>query len=381
MAPGGVNIFGEYGQTSGPGSVITINGVINAPVIQIDPNGAQSVVKLNNPAGVNSPATESDAQILFNGGPGQNQLVVDDSADTKPQTGTMTSGTITGLGMGGSGIVYHAVQNLTVNLGSGGDLFNVQSTGCRYDDPDQRVDGKLGSKHDQRGQPCTSLSGGVVSGVAGPLVIAGSGADTMNVDDSGDTGGLDGALHTHDPDRFGYGSQRHRLFRAVDSECVSRLGGTAVNAFNVNVGTGQNLPAHTSITGGSASNDELKANWTGDFNGTLDVRGFPNAFITVGNDFNGTLNDTNPGRHQFDLHRRLADRDRRAQSDERLDPPNPTDSSHLLGDVGEFDVGGSIAGVVMVSGSLGTLDVGPADTHTANNVNDVSGEVLVGGRR
>ena len=42
-------------------------------------------------------------------------------------------------------------------------------------------------------------------------------------------------------------------------------------------------------------------------------------------------------------------------------------------------VGGSIAGLVQVSGNLTTLTVGPANAPTANGLNDVSGQVLVGG--
>ena len=61
------------------------------------------------------------------------------------------------------------------------------------------------------------------------------------------------------------------------------------------------------------------------------------------------------------------------------DPANPTTATGLLGDIGTMTVGGSIAGLVQVSGNITTLDVGPANTPTNGGVNDVSGQVIVGG--
>src|SRR5208283_1917317 len=62
------------------------------------------------------------------------------------------------------------------------------------------------------------------------------------------------------------------------------------------------------------------------------------------------------------------------------DPANPKTSAGLIGDIGTMTVGGSIAGLVQVSGNITTLDVGPANTPTTGDVNDVSGQVLVGGQ-
>jgi hypothetical protein len=65
------------------------------------------------------------------------------------------------------------------------------------------------------------------------------------------------------------------------------------------------------------------------------------------------------------------------------DPPHPTTTSPtmtLLGNIGTMTVGGSIAGLVHVSGNITTLDVGPANTPTTGDVNDVSGTVNVGGQ-
>ena len=47
------------------------------------------------------------------------------------------------------------------------------------------------------------------------------------------------------------------------------------------------------------------------------------------------------------------------------DPANPTTPTGLLGDIGTMTVGGSIAGLVQVSGNLTTLNVGPVNTPTS----------------
>ncbi len=138
-----INIYGEYQNSSGPGSVITINGELIAPNINIYENGAASIVNLNNLSGINNAAGGFPAQpaglLTVTGGPGNNQLNVNDSADTSPQSGILTSSTITGLGIGGLGIVYAGLvnnnpakqpfnENLVVSLGTGNDVFSIQST-------------------------------------------------------------------------------------------------------------------------------------------------------------------------------------------------------------------------------------------------------------
>ncbi len=79
------------------------------------------------------------------GGSGNNQLIVNDSADTKSRTGILTANTITGLGIGGFGVAYTNLannqtnppftlpnapfaQNLEIELGKGSDVFSIQGT-------------------------------------------------------------------------------------------------------------------------------------------------------------------------------------------------------------------------------------------------------------
>src|SRR5260221_401872 len=69
-----------------------------------------------------------NAPLTVNGGDGLGDtLNVDDTGDSLANTGTLTSTTLTGLGMA-SGIVYGTLESVNVNLGSGGDPFTIAST-------------------------------------------------------------------------------------------------------------------------------------------------------------------------------------------------------------------------------------------------------------
>ena len=61
---------------------------------------------------------------------------MDDTGDTTDNTGTLTSTTITGLGMA-VGITYGTVEHLVISLGSGNDTFTINSTHGAATDPFQ----------------------------------------------------------------------------------------------------------------------------------------------------------------------------------------------------------------------------------------------------
>src|SRR5262249_60883808 len=62
------------------------------------------------------------------------------------------------------------------------------------------------------------------------------------------------------------------------------------------------------------------------------------------------------------------------------DPAKPTTPQGLQGNINTMTVAGAVAGSVQVSGNLGTLTVGKANTATTGGVNDVSGQIVVGGQ-
>ena len=53
---------------------------------------------------------------------------VDDTGSAVAKTGTLTSSTLTGLGMGPTGITYSGLAALNISLGSGNNTFTIFST-------------------------------------------------------------------------------------------------------------------------------------------------------------------------------------------------------------------------------------------------------------
>ena len=201
----------------------------------------------------------------------------------------------------------------------------------------------------------------------------------MNVDDTGSTTAKTGTLTATTLTGMNMGPSGITYSGLATLNISLGSGGTTGNTFNIAVAAGTNLPANTNINAGSGGHDMMNTSWAGDFNGSLHLSGFATSTITVGNNFNGSLFESNPGfiksitiggwltasgvLQVFDA------------ADQKV-PPVPTG---LLGDIGTMTVGGWIAGLVQVSGNITTLDVGPASTPTAFYKNNVSGQVIAGG--
>jgi Ca2+-binding RTX toxin-like protein len=140
---------------------------------------------------------------------GSDVLNVDDSGDTGANTGALTAGTITGLGMTGA-IAYGTVETLNIDLGSGGDTFTIESThagethlhanggadtvNVQSVAGESSVDGGSGDDTINVGGAAPA-AGGTLDGLAAPLTVSGGdGVDMLNVDDTGDTESDSGAL-------------------------------------------------------------------------------------------------------------------------------------------------------------------------------------------
>ena len=141
-----------------------------------------------------------DGQVTVDGGPGHDILIVDDGGDVKDNGGWLDASRVRGLGMD-QGIDYSGLEEVAVNLGSGGDGFVV------YDTHGGTTAVDAGAGDDALGVlavsgPTTIAAGegddtvtvgsedgttdGVVDGVAAALlVIGGLGTDTLNVNDRG----------------------------------------------------------------------------------------------------------------------------------------------------------------------------------------------------
>jgi len=150
--------------------------------------------------------------------PGQGTLIVnvDDSGDLTGRSGKLTSQNLTGLGMA-SGIFYSGVTALNIALGDGGntfmidtynlllllsyntlltvdggtgdDVFNVRSTMSET----TINTGATGESTINVGS-LSPAPGGIVDYILGILNVNGNGNDTMNVDDTGSLYGVSGNL-------------------------------------------------------------------------------------------------------------------------------------------------------------------------------------------
>jgi len=332
-------------------------------------------------------------------GNGFDTMNVDDTGSTTAKVGTLTPTMLTGLNMGSGGVTYAGLANLNINLGSGGNNVVIAGTavptttylnsGTGVDTVSVQATGGP-TKVDTGGAPNVTpnvnvvnvgslepTAGGIVDNIKGALKVVGTGADTMTVDDTGSNTAKAGTLKSTTLTGLDMG------FYGITYSGLSNLtislgtGGTTGNVFIVAVASSQNLPATTTINGGSAAKDGLVASWGTDFNGTLNLFGFATSMVTVGNNFNGSMTDTNPGSISTITIGGSLTASGVLQVASTSDPVNPTAPTGLLGNIGMMTVAGSIAGLVQVSGNITTLNVGPANTPTAND--NVSGQVIVGG--
>ena len=104
----------------------------------VNVQGTGGVANVNSGAGVNTVNVGSKAPALggvlnniqgtltVTGG-GADTLNVDDTGSSGAKTGTLTSSTITGLGMGSGGINYSGVSGLNLNLGAGKNTLAITS--------------------------------------------------------------------------------------------------------------------------------------------------------------------------------------------------------------------------------------------------------------
>ncbi|MCI0363313.1 MAG: hypothetical protein L0219_05485, partial [Phycisphaerales bacterium] len=137
----------------GAGSIIHIPGTFTAPTADIQGQFDNDLISLTNITlntvttvfglsgddviftGSNSKPIANAGGTLNNirasltifGGTGADTWVADDSGDTLPNTGTLTSARLSGLGITGIGITYSELEHMIVNLGSAGDTPIISS--------------------------------------------------------------------------------------------------------------------------------------------------------------------------------------------------------------------------------------------------------------
>lgn len=124
-------------------------------------------------------------------------LTVDDTGFGSGHTGQLTADLITGLGMPGS-ITYHTIEALNVNLGGGGNVFTLQSTHSGETNVNAGTGSDTVNIGSEVGLP-RPVSSSHVGGIGGLVTVNGQGnADTLNVDNGGDTQNRSGILTDND---------------------------------------------------------------------------------------------------------------------------------------------------------------------------------------
>ncbi len=413
LAANTVTIQDNFGGGDTSGSTIVLDGTVSASQTDIDGSpygdtfdlegvfygdvsvqgGAGNDTINVNPAGIEGPLT-------VNGGLGSNTLNVSDTGNGTATTSTLSSTELesTAFGDGGS-LSYLSIAVLNISMGSGGNTFFVNSTAvptCTFlntgtgadtvnvlatDGPITINTGggsnvntvNLGSS----GPP--EPNNGSLSSIQGRVTVIGDQADTMNVDDSGVTTPQTGTLTQDTVTGFQMGLAGITYSGLLTLNVYLGSGGTTGNTFNIAVAAGGKLPANTTIVAGSGGHDMLNAAWAGDFNGNLAFSRFATSTFMIGGNLNGTLSTSSPGAIASINIGGSITASGTLNVENAGDVSVPAKGTGLLGNIGTMTVGGSIAGKVEVSGNITMLDVGPANMPTTGDLNDLTGEVVVGG--
>ena len=201
---GGVSIAIDNAEAAKGGATLTLNLADGADSVSVAQTLGGTTTFVNGGPGNDTvrvgPGASVDGiagRLVVNGDGESDTLQVDDLEPTVPETMYLTSSRIWGLGMPGSsetdnGITYGGIETLNIQLGARADTVNVRSTASGA--TTSIFTGTTAANVVNVG----SLAGagqGNVNGIAGRLVITGqSAADTLNVDETGETTGNTGFL-------------------------------------------------------------------------------------------------------------------------------------------------------------------------------------------
>ncbi len=176
---------------------------ISYPLTLSTGDGA-STINLGNPQGAAGALLSSIAASVTITGSGRDTLNLDNGADTLARTGLLTDTNLSGLGIGSGGVTYTGIANLNVALGSGVTAFTVAATapttavsvntGAGADVMNIQAAAAAGV-HVTGGHGASTINvgslapapGGTLAKIVGPVTLTGTGNDTLNIDDSGET--------------------------------------------------------------------------------------------------------------------------------------------------------------------------------------------------
>lgn len=220
----------------------------------------------------NGTVDQINALVTVDGGGGSDMLNIDETGESGNDTGSLTSQTITGLGMA-EGVRYQAFATVNIELGSGQDTFTVVSTHSGTSNIYGNSNSDTIYVHSTAGTTLINGGGGsdqievgntanLLNDISGTLIISGTGGnDIVILNDSGESQPDSGILSGHILTGFGIGNE----INVNGIELLNILLGS-----NNDVLTVQNTyPGETDIQTGSG-NDEIVIN---QFGGPTTIKG------------------------------------------------------------------------------------------------------------
>ncbi len=204
---GGVNYVGFDGLTIFLGSGDDLANLHDTgPPLTLNTGGGNDQVFVGSSAGLgntNGTLSTIGNTMTIDGGTGGATVTLDDTGDGSANTGTLTSTTLTGLGLGGV-LTYANLSNLIVNLGGGGNTFTIASTHTAATNVSTgggndtvtintvagatNVSSGSGDDIFRVGSLAPTMTLGNLNGIAGLLALdGGANVNQLVLDDTGDT--------------------------------------------------------------------------------------------------------------------------------------------------------------------------------------------------
>ena len=321
-----VNVMNIY---LGSGNeVLNIQGTNSHTITTVNTGSGTNTVNVGSLAPTNGGVLSGIQGSLNIISGGNDTLNLDDTGDTINQIGWLTSSTLTGLGLG-NGLTYTAVSILNLNLGFGNDTFNIRSTSSKTV---TTINTGAGTNTLNIGS-LAPATGGVIDNIQGPLIIVGSGDDILNVDDTGSMANKSGTLTATSLTGLNLGAGGITYSGLATLTIIL---GSGNDTFTV---AGAPAATATTIDGGLGTNTAI-INVTGNLAGqNLTLLNFVTTSIAITGNFSGILNDQS------------------AITTVTIGGSLTSSAVLNVGSLGTMTVGGDLAGLLQVSGLLGTLTV------------------------
>ncbi|HWE04741.1 MAG TPA: hypothetical protein VG326_20205 [Tepidisphaeraceae bacterium] len=268
-------LFGNLGPIAGGD---TINVQANAGALTILTSSGTNTVNVGSLAPATGGTVNGIQGVLSITGRGVDTVNVDDTGSTATVTGVLTDTQLTLTGMGLPGLFYASLTNLNINLGSGMIGFTINNTSAntslttgsgndtvtilataplltsvstgagndvvnvRSESGTTNINVGTGTNVVNVGSNAPSLVGGTLAGIVGNLTLTGGGANTVNIDDTGDTAAQSAPILTA------------KTLTGLSAGTIDFSGFTGLTALNISLGSGGNTllindtPAKTTTT-------------------------------------------------------------------------------------------------------------------------------------